>query len=69
MAVQKRNKEGHLETYASNDLFLCLLFFFFFLLPLPYYRKVMEVLFSVKIFDVEFTPDLYVVRFPESQKK
>ena len=39
-----------------------------FLLPLPYYRKVMEVLFSVKIFDVEFSPDLYVLRSPESKK-
>ena len=29
-----------------------------FLLPLPYYRKVIEVLFSVKIFTVEFSPDL-----------
>ena len=35
---------------------------------LPYYRKVMEVLFSVKIFDVEFSPDLYVLRSPESKK-
>ena len=33
-----------------------------------YYRKVMEVLFSVKIFDVEFSPDLYVFRSPESKK-
>ena len=38
------------------------------LLPLPYYRKVMEVLFSVKIFDVEFSPDLNVLRSPESKK-
>ena len=41
---------------------------FLFLLPLPYYRKVMEVLFSVKIFDVEFSPDLYVLMSPESKK-
>ena len=40
----------------------------YFLLPLPYYRKVMEVLFSVKIFDGEFSPDLYVLRSPESKK-
>ena len=39
-----------------------------FLLPLPYYRKVMEVLFSVKIFDVEFSPDIHVLRSPESKK-
>ena len=39
-----------------------------FLLPLPYYRKLMEVLFSVKIFDVEFSPDLYVLRSAESKK-
>ena len=38
-----------------------------FLLPLPYYRTVMEVLFSAKIFDVEFSPDLYVLRSPESK--
>ena len=38
-----------------------------FLLPLPYYHKVMEVLCSVKIFDVEFSPDLYVLRSPESK--
>ena len=41
---------------------------FSFLFPLPYYRKVMEVLFSVKIFDVEFLPDLYVLKSPESKK-
>ena len=28
----------------------------------------MEVLFSVKIFDVEFSPDLYVLRSPEYKK-
>ena len=28
----------------------------------------MEVLFSVKIFDVEYSTDLYVLRFPESKK-
>ena len=39
-----------------------------FLLPLAYCRKVMEVLFSVKIFDVEFPPDLYVLRSTESKK-
>ena len=35
---------------------------------LPDYRQVMEVLFSVKIFDVEFSHDLYVLRSPESKK-
>ena len=38
------------------------------LLPSPYYRKVMEVLFSVKIFYVEFSPDLYVLNPPELKK-
>ena len=28
----------------------------------------MEELFSVKIFDAEFLPDLYVLRSPESEK-
>ena len=28
----------------------------------------MQVLFSVKTFDVEFLPDLYVLRPPESKK-
>ena len=28
----------------------------------------MEALFPVKIFDVEFSPDLYVLRSPESKK-
>ena len=32
-----------------------------FLLSLSYNRKVMEVLFSVKLFDVEFLHDLYVL--------
>ena len=39
-----------------------------FLLPLPDYRSVMEVLFSVKIFAVEFSPDLCVLRSHESKK-
>ena len=34
----------------------------------PYGSMVMEVLFSVKIFDVEFSPVLYVLRSPESKK-
>ena len=42
--------------------------YFTFLLPLPYYREVMEVLFSVKIFDIEYKPDLYVLRSPQSKK-
>ena len=39
-----------------------------FLLPLPDYRYAMDVLFSVKIFDIEFSPDLHVLRSPESKK-
>ena len=27
--------------------------------------RIMEVLFSVKIFDIEFSPDLHILRFPE----
>ena len=41
---------------------------FAFLLPIPYYSKVMEVLFSVKIFDVEFSPDLYILKSPQFKK-
>ena len=29
----------------------------------------MKALFTVKIFDVEFSPNLYVLRSPESEKK
>ena len=42
--------------------------FFSFLLKLPDYSQVMEVLLSVKTFDVEFSSDLYVMRSPESKK-
>ena len=35
------------------------------LLPLPDYLKVTEVLFPIKILDVEFSLDLYVLRSPE----
>ena len=39
-----------------------------FLFPLPDYHQAMEVLFSVKIFDVVFSPDLYVLRSSEFKK-
>ena len=41
-----------------------------YLLVLPDYRQVLlwwSVLFSVEIFDIEFLPDLYVLRSPESK--
>ena len=38
------------------------------LLPLPDYCKVMEALFSVKIFSIEFSPDLHVLSSPEFKK-
>ena len=31
-------------------------------------RKVMAIKFSVKIFDIEFSADLYILRSPESKK-
>ena len=40
----------------------------FILLPLHVGSKLMEVLFSVRIFDVEFSSDLYVLRSPNSKK-
>ena len=49
-------------------IFLAFIIVFPFLLPLSYYRKVMEVLFSVKIFDAEFSADLYTLRCSESKK-
>ena len=52
--------------FYNEKLLMCLPYSF--LLPLPYYRKAMEVLFSVKIFDVEFSPDLCVLRSTESKK-
>ena len=39
-----------------------------FLLPLSYYCKVMEALFPIKIFDVEFLPNLYVLKSSKSKK-
>ena len=41
--------------------------FFEFLLLLSEYRKVIEVLHSAKIFDIEFPPDLYVRRSSQSK--
>ena len=38
------------------------------LLPLHDYRQVIEILLSVKIFDDEFSSDLYVLSSPESKK-
>ena len=38
------------------------------LFPLPDYCKLMKVLFSIKIFNVEFSPELYVLRSTESKK-
>ena len=29
----------------------------------------MEQLFSVKVFDVEFSPDVYILKYPESKKE
>ena len=40
-----------------------------FLLSLFDYRWEMKALFSVKIFNVEFSPDLYVLRTSESKKE
>ena len=48
--------------------YFALSFVYAFLLTLPYYRKLKEVLLSVTIFDVEFLPDLYILRSPESKK-
>ena len=39
-----------------------------FLLPLSYYRKVIEVMLSIKNFDAEFSSDLYDLRSPEFKK-
>ena len=40
-----------------------------FLLSLLYYHKVMEALFSVKIFDVGFSPNYVTFGGPQSAKK
>ena len=39
-----------------------------FLLSLPTTVRETEILFEIKIFDVEFLPDLYVLRSPGSKK-
>ena len=39
-----------------------------FLLPLPDCRNVMEALISTEIFDIEFSPELHVLKFVESKK-
>ena len=53
---------GYVDDYTVNERgekFLdAILLLASFLLPLLDYRYVMEILFLVKIFDVEFSPDL-----------
>ena len=39
------------------------------LLPLPDFLWVMEALYLVKTFNIEFSPDVHVLRHPESKKK
>ena len=49
-------------------IYLFLYKFLGFLLLLPDYHQVMEVQFSVKIFDVRFSSDLYILKSPEYKK-
>ena len=49
-------------------IYLFLYKFLGFLLLLPDYHQVMEALFSVKIFNAEFLPDLYILRSTQYKK-
>ena len=61
-------KISYYRLCSMHIILVHILFVCSFLLPLSYYLKVMEASFSVKISNVEFSPNLYILRSPESKK-